>query len=408
MNQEQLLVYISEVMEEIMENVSSVDDLLKDEKATALMQSIFEALDRLGMTFTEAMPGILNESFATGLSQASTALTETVAGAAQVSSALSAAVIAETGSRIMEVIESAPTKVQKRIHLEAVSHIADDTMLDLTAAIRTAKESANSTIMDTLNDVKKTMAKNLITGDTNRVTTAQIKEKFAKEGLTCFTTKDGKKLPLDYYAKLVVETKIRTAHVEGSNRRYLDSGVSLVQIHEQQDTCHICAKYRGMVVSLTGKDKGFKSKFDKDVKFPPYHPHCHGTTRPFVKEFKTDEEIQVEKDKWKNFDPEKDTRTAAQKKAYEKEQAIRRKANQEKKDYAKIVSVLGNDAPKTLGAYRRMKKANSSGYKEMVSKYKTAINPKKESAPKKASKEELKKRFVKVTESDEKKGSKIP
>ena len=355
MNHEQLIAYISEVIEEIMEDVANVDDLLQDEKATELLQSIMEALDRLGMTFTEAVPSVLDNSFTSGLSEATTALTETVTGAAQISSALSAAIIADTSSKIMETVEKAPTKVQKRIHLEAVSQIADDTMLDLSAAIRTAKESANETIMDTLNDVKKAMAKNLISGDTNKVTTNQIKEKFAKEGLTSFVTKDGKKLPLDYYAKLVVETKVRTAHVEGSNRRYLDADVSLVQIVEQEDTCHICAKYRGMVVSQTGKDEGFKSKFDKDVRFPPYHPHCHGTTRPFIKEFKTEEEIHAEKDKWKNFNPKKDNRTAAQKKAYEKEQTIRSKANEEKKQYARWSQVLGNDNFKTLGAFRRAK-----------------------------------------------------
>ena len=72
--------------------------------------------------------------------------------------------------------------------------------------------------------------------------------------------------------------------------------------------------------------------------------------------------MQSKIDKSSNFDPTKDTRTQKQKKAYKDMQDARRKARQEMKDYDKIKGVLGNDAPKTLGAYRRMKREKSKGY----------------------------------------------
>ncbi|MFC0188480.1 phage minor capsid protein [Fictibacillus aquaticus] len=368
MNLDKLLLHFSEVMEDIFGQVNNVNDLLNDKKKMKLIESIFESLDRLGMTVTQVVPNQIKDSYYEGIQEASVALQELVATSAEITATVTAA---EMSAVISGVLAAEPSKVQKRIHLEALSEIADDTLLDLQAAIRTAKKNAKITIEKTLNDVRSTMAKNLITGDPRKVAAQEVAQAFAKNGLTSFVTKDGKKLPLDFYARTVVNTKIRDAHVKGSNQRYTEAKVGLVQIHENSTTCPICSKYRNMVVSLTGEHEGFKSQ--KEVKLPPYHPNCHGTTRPYVEAFKTDEELQQERDKWKKWEPEKDTRTPAQRKAYEKEQEIRRKANQEKKAYANMVMALGDKAPKTLGAYRRMKRQNTIKFQELQDEYRSTL-----------------------------------
>ena len=71
----------------------------------------------------------------------------------------------------------------------------------------------------------------------------------------------------------------------------------------------------------------------------------------------------------KKFDPGKDTRSESDKKEYRKEQEIRRKANEEKKQYYRYVALLGDDAPKTLGGFRRMKRSNSIKYQELKAEY---------------------------------------
>lgn len=372
MNREQLLNYISQVVAEIFNNVATADDLTDDKKTQALIQSIFLSLDRMGITMAEFMPLIISDSFDAGIDEATNELKESIDAAdMNTASALAGAsiTVSEASAVILAAIENPLPAVQKRIHLEAVNIIADDTLLDLQAAIRTAKQNANTTITKTLEEVKGTMARGLITGDMNKTITKEVARQFQQGGLTSFVTKDGKRLPLDFYTKAVVETKIRTAHVEGANKRYTEAGVGLVQIHENDNSCGICAKYKDMVVSLTGEHDGFKSKGDDDVKLPPYHPSCFGTVKPFVSDFKTPEEIQKEKDKWRSWKPDKDTRTKAQKEAYEKEQAIRRKANYEKKQYARWQMALGNDNFKTIGAFRRAKRTNSVKFQEIQSEY---------------------------------------
>ncbi|MGE7650491.1 phage minor capsid protein [Peribacillus frigoritolerans] len=364
MNQEQLIKHINGVMEDIFNSASSVDDLMNDKKKLKLIKSITESLDRLGLTLVQIVPGLLNDSYQEGMDEAAVALREVVASAM-----LEGMSPTEKAAVILKALDSDPTAIQKRIHLEAVNSMAEDTIMDMQAAIRTAKQSVNTAITDTLEQVKTELVKSAITGDTRKRVTERVMKKFAQDGLTSFITRDGKKLPLDFYARTVVATKTRDAHVSGANQRYQEAGVDLAQIFENSDTCPICSKYSGMVVSLTGDTKGFKTK--DEVRLPPYHPNCRGTTRPYVQEFKTPEEIQAEKDKWKKWEPEKDTRTPAQRKAYEKEQAIRRKANEEKKQFIRYQSVLGAEAPKTLGAFRRMKRSNSLKYQELQSMYRS-------------------------------------
>ena len=377
MNHEQLLAYINQVIEDIFTNISNVDDLLNDKKTMELIKSITDALNQLGISITKYIPGILNEAYTGGLDEATKALQEAVAGAAALSTPVSAGTVAgvasitaaEKGKVLLFAAKQKPSKIQKQIHLEAVNAIVEDSIIDMQAAIRTAKLNANDTILETLQEVKTSITKGIITGDTRKTITAQVLKDFREKGLTSFVTKDGKNLPLDYYAKLVSETKLRKAHTDGAVNRFVETGVTLAQIFENSDTCPICARYDGMVVSLTGKDKGFKSKDEVDL--PPYHPHCRGVLRPFIQEFKTSRDIQNEKDKWKEWNPKKDVRTPAQKKAYEKEQKNRQQANAEKKQFVRWQSLLGAEAPKTLGAFRRMKRANTPKFQDLQSMYRS-------------------------------------
>lgn len=360
MNTEQLLAYFLEVIEEIFASVLSAEDLLNDKNKMALLQSIFEALDRLGVAVEEVIPVETARAYFGGVDEATALLTN-----AGVSVAEAGALTLTAGGQIATGV------VQRRIHLEAVDAIAGDTMMDMKAAIRTAKNSAVTTIDEALAEVKGAIAKGIIKGEHSKVAAQKVAQAFAKHGLTAFVTSDGKKLPLDFYARTVTRTKTRTAHTTGAVNRYKETGVKFVKINEHHPTCHVCARYQGMVVALEENEYGFPTT--DGIPLPPYHPNCQHTVSPYVIEFKTEAEIQEEKKKWEQFNPEKDVRTTAQRQAYEKEQAIRREANQEKKNYAKMLAALGDKAPKTIGAYRRMKRKNDEKWKQLQSEYLSAV-----------------------------------
>lgn len=350
--EEIILEIILEVTNGLFTDIGSIGDLWDNDQKASLLEMIIARLDELGITLEDIFPKAIAESYSTGMVSGDAMLIEAgLAGGALVS-----------------------TVPSKRIHVEALDALISGGMGDLKGAINTIKENFPDKLEKILGDVQKELGKTIITGETRRVATARVSEVLAREGLTCFKVEDKngvvRNLPLDFYASTVVKTKLRSAHNQGSENRYRENGVDLVRVDEHFPTCKVCASKQGIVISLTGDTPGYPTK--DEVGLPPYHPHCRHTIRPYLLKFKTPEEIA--QDKKKKFEPEKDTRTDAQKKAYQKEQAIRRKANEEKKDYEAIKAVMGDKAPKTIGAFRRMRRKKDLGWKQLQTDYKKAIN----------------------------------
>lgn len=71
--------------------------------------------------------------------------------------------------------------------------------------------------------------------------------------------------------------------------------------------------------------------------------------------------------------PFEDMRSDKERKAYAKEQEVKRKRNESRKQYEKIKTVLPNDAPKTFAAFVKMKSAKSERYKELLKDYRIVM-----------------------------------
>lgn len=350
--EEIILEMIMQVIEGIYTDVGSIGDLWDNAQKAGLVESILSRLDELGLQLSDIFPQAVAESYSSGL----------VAGEAL----LVSAGIAKTA-----LVPTAPTK---RIHVEALDSLISDGMGDLSGAISTIKRRFPEKLDQILDDVQKELGKTILNGDNRKQATARVADTFLKEGLTCFTVEDKngvvRNLPLDFYASTVTKTKLRQAHNNGSENRYRENGVDLVIVDEHFPTCKECASKQGIVISLTGDTPGYQTK--DEVGLPPYHPNCRHTIRPYILKYKTKEEIN--RDKKKRYVPDKDNRTEAQKKAYAKEQEIRRRANREKKDYEVLKAVLGADkVPKTLGAFRRSRRKMDLGWKQMQEEYRQAI-----------------------------------
>ncbi|WP_144558526.1 phage minor capsid protein [Shouchella miscanthi] len=349
MNIDQLLRYFSDALEDIYRNVGSIEGLSTDRGAQELIRSISDTLDSLGIAIEEVLPNEILEAYTSGLITGNTLLRE---------EGLAVAGIVKSDQAVIRPI------LQRKLHREALFEITNSGMEDIRASLEVAKSYMAADINQVRQTFKDDMARGSIQGDHNRVISARISQRFKEHGIVGHRTIDGKLLPIDFYSSTVVRTKLRDANTKGAVNRYTENGVTTVKISGQGQTCQVCARYQNLVVSLTGEHEGFASINDNNIKLPPFHPNCRCTCRPFVLEYKTPREIQEEKDRWKAFDPVKDVRSPTQKRAYEREQKQRVQRNAEKKQYAEMVMLLGDDAPKTLGAFRRMKKANSLNFRD--------------------------------------------
>lgn len=252
------------------------------------------------------------------------------------------------------------TNLNSQVQSGALQNILQDTTADMSAAYATASALLIKNIDKVLNKVQQEIADGIMYGNTRRKTVKRVYDTFLENGITCFKTVDGKELPLDFYAETLVRTKTSTARIKAHSETYKEAGVNLMEVVGASDPCPVCGSYRDKVFSTDGQDKRFPHVDVQNVF--PLHPNCRCSVLPYVIDYEQDEDIQKKIDDSKDFDPTKDTRTQKQKKAYKDMQDARRKARQEMKDYDKIKGVLGDDAPKTLGAYRRMKREKSKGY----------------------------------------------
>ncbi|AQY55106.1 minor capsid protein [Geobacillus phage TP-84] len=334
---------------DIIASVGGVDNLLDDERRMALVNAIAARMQQLGADISAILPAELAKAYYQGITDADAFLHQ-------------------------EGTEVTVQGVNKQIHLAGIESIVSDTMMDMQAAIRTAVAMAIADIDRILVDVRNDIAKGMILGDPSREITKRVMQTFANSGMTAFITKDNKRLPLDFYAMTVTRTKMRQAHTDGAVNRYKENGVYHVKISEHGITCNKCARYQGLVVALDPEHAEGFPVAGIDVPLPPYHPNCRHTVRPFVMEYHSQNDIRNEKRKWKSFDPEGDPRTDAQKRLYKAEQDIRRKARQEMKEYMLMKATLPPDqVPKTLAAYRRMKRKNDAQWQKLQAQFKQAL-----------------------------------
>lgn len=264
-------------------------------------------------------------------------------------------------------------QVNTQLHVQAIESILADTLMDLKAAYRTFEESAIQTIDRTLDSIKFDLSSRYTTGRSKEEIVKSVQRAFLKEGVSAFVSKDGYTIPLDTYAKTVVNTKLAQASAEGHLKRYDESNVELVQVLSRPGTCEHCAAHDGMVYALRGEHPIYPP-LPKGLL--PLHPNCYCTYIPIIQEYLTPQEkklIDERVEKGVNFDP----RTEKEKELYARDQAINRRNNAEKKLFIRMTTELGADNYETLSAFRRAKRANTTKFQELYSNYLSATHSKK-------------------------------
>lgn len=262
--------------------------------------------------------------------------------------------------------------VQAPLHMESISNIVSDTLSDLSAAFRTAKQYGHKNLDQAIYDVRNEIANGLITGMTTKQITQRVGEKFGKHGMTAFVTSDGKHLPVDFYAKTVTRTKLQQAENHGHLNRYKERNVKHVEVTGNIPTCGQCTAYRGIVFAT---ETGDKFPYVDLHRLFPLHPNCQCNFRPYIVKFKSDEDIQQALDKSRMFDPDKDTRTVNEAKKYNATQKAKAVARKKRLSFNKMQSKLGKDGPQSFKEYRR---ASKKQYNDWLAQMNKMQNPNKD------------------------------
>jgi|GEM_PF-2645476 len=195
----------------------------------------------------------------------------------------------------------------------------------------------------------------------------EIEKALAEENSSMMVTySNGAKVPLSSYAEMLARTSRIMTSNEGAFARCRELEIDLVYCVPISNCCPYCRRYEGKVYSISGKDKRFPALYETALSrgYDIMHPNCRHEFVPFVEGMYSAEELD-ELIKKSNEFPEysKDDKIF---RAYNQGQALLRQYNDERKEFAKMKSVLGEDMPyKTLGSFRRARRAKSGQYIEL-------------------------------------------
>lgn len=346
---EKLVDYANDQVRTLVANYN-VETFENDKDLQRMYLAISNMYDELNVALSDVLPPAIYESYISGVMKAEQLLE--VAGLGAVS----------LGSKGVQDLVKAP------VHLEAISVILSDTLDDLAAAVRTAKKYSVRELDKAFKEVQQELANGMIAGFTTEQMIKRVGEKFGDKGMTSFVTSDGKHLPLDFYAKTVTRTKMQTAYNHGHLNRYKERNVKHVEVSGNIPTCSECSVYRGIIFAT---ERGDDFPYINLHKTFPVHPNCRCNFRPWIKKFKSDDDVKNALDKAKDFDPERDIRSKSEATKYDANQKAKQQARKKRLTFNKMQARLGKDGSQSFNEF---KNASKRQYHDWVAQSKGLIN----------------------------------
>ena len=178
---------------------------------------------------------------------------------------------------------------------------------------------------------------------------------------------NARQVPLDVYAMLCARSTTREAGNTAREIQLTENGYDLMEMTEHFPTCEVCAALQGKVFSISGNDKRFPplSMAYRDG-YHNVHPNCRHVMVPFIEEFNDVEEAIKRSNAPYKPNPENV-------KVYDEQQAKNRKARETLYQYERYKMRLGDDAPKSLAAFKRIKNAGGEKWESLQKRYRKRL-----------------------------------
>lgn len=253
------------------------------------------------------------------------------------------------------------------LHREAISVVA----YNMQDSVSAATASVGRNVQDIYRQVgvEETFTR-LFTGETIKGSAKAMKEQLALAGVDSFVDKAGKVWKLDSYCTMVARTTTAEAAVQGTLQRARAGDYKLIQMSEHHPTCEICAPLQGHIYTTDSADRRYPQWQDD---YAVIHPNCLHDIFIYIEQYDSKYEENLERAK--NFDPNTDPRSQAEKDAYAALQRENRRLSDLRNHHSRYVARLGPDNVPSIQGFARMKRANSAKYQELQSRYRAAGVP---------------------------------
>lgn len=215
----------------------------------------------------------------------------------------------------------------------------------------------------------------LASGSTVRQMQQNLVGKLQSQGFMTVQYGSGKRayqVSLDAYAAMVARSTTREAGNLARETQLTANGYDLVRMTSHYPTCEICAQFQGRVYSISGNDKRFpplSRAFSSGYR--NIHPNCRHSVHPYVESLQSNEDLTA--DIARSNRPFEDNRPDAERALYNKQQAQNRQIRQDRYQYERYRARLGDDAPKSFHAFRKLKNAGGEKWDVLQEKYRNHL-----------------------------------
>ena len=203
-------------------------------------------------------------------------------------------------------------------------------------------------------------------GGTIRDMRNALLEELKDEGFLALQYGEGnnvRQVPIDVYASMVARSTSREAGNTARLNQLMANGYDLVQMSSHYPTCGICAPLQGRVYSISGRDKRFPPLSKAFGAYNNVHPNCRHVIAPWIESMHSAEEI--EKAVAFSNRPFSDERSQAEVYKYKEQQDKARRLRNDLYQWERYKAVLGEDAPKSAAAFRRIKNAEGISWERL-------------------------------------------
>lgn len=209
-----------------------------------------------------------------------------------------------------------------------------------------------------------------------------LMERFRQEDFYAVPWRNGKgAMRVDSYSALVARTTTREATMTATYNQAEALGHHLYKMTSHATTCKVCASRQGRVYRSIDYPAGdvrnhfprIEEGFPRWPTYKTVHPNCAHVAVMFIWDEKSPEEQQAALARAGepfNHDP----RGEAERRRYEEAQRKNAERLRDRKQWERYREVLGEDnVPRTLSAFRQMKRSGNENWQEMSSDYRQAL-----------------------------------
>lgn len=275
-----------------------------------------------------------------------------------------------------------PPAAFKQLHSDAVYDLRRELAAQLEQGIAKARLQTENLLKEAKEIAEKAALRNIaLDAAQKKIDTVgtitdmqtEVKKRIEDTGILKIELGSGdhkRHMSITNYAHLVARSVSREVGNTARINQMSSNGFDLVEIPSHYPTCEICAILQDRVYSISGNDKRFPPLSKAIGEYKNIHPHCRHVIIGWAEMMHTPEEVQkaIERSNRDWTDP----RTGKEKAFYNELQKRNRRARDLQYQFERYRQRLGDEAPKNVYAFKRIKNAGGEKWEELQALYRKA------------------------------------